>query len=202
VEKKSKYLQKRRRKQGGFMTYKKIDIHQHANQVEYLPDGSIQPILGTSIHSKSTTDEEIIFHTLEYMDKHNIEKSVLSGSSLERVYKWVEESSDRFIPGLMFFTKPFPDLEMLREEIKAGRIRFMGEICAQFSGVPPNDPSLEPYYALAEEYDLSVHIHCAGYGPPVLTWRIRNGNPLLLEDVLSKHRDMRIFVENAGYPFL
>ena len=183
------------------MSYKKIDIHQHANPIEYLPDGTIAPNMATGKPSKATTDEEVMHYTLEYMDKHNIQKSVISWT-LEYVYRWMDYAPDRFIPGVLIFEEPFPDSEHLRDEIKAGNIRFMGEICAQYSGVKPNDPRLEPYFALAEEFDLSVHIHCAGIGPPVPTWRIKNGNPLLLEDVVSKHRDLRIFVENAGYPFL
>jgi predicted TIM-barrel fold metal-dependent hydrolase len=157
--------------------------------------------MATGKPSKSTTDEEILQHTLENMDKHNIEKSVISWS-LEHVYRWMDEAPDRFIPGVAFFQHPFPDPEMLRDEIKAGRIRFMGEIGAQLAGVPPNDPILEPYFALAEEYDLSVHIHCAGVGPHLPSYKIKNGNPLLMEEVVSKHPNMRIFVENAGYPFL
>ena len=33
-------------------------------------------------------------------------------------------------------------------------------------------------------------------------FRTAAGSPLLLEDVLTRHPDLRVFVENAGYPFL
>ena len=185
--------------------YPKIDIHQHSNPVGYMPDGSIQPNMATGIPSKSTTDEEILQHTLEYMDKHNIEKSVISWS-LEHVYRWMDEAPDRFIPGVAIvesvLQQPYPDPEMLRGEITAGRIKVMGEIAAQYDGVPPNDPRLEPYFALAEEFDLPVLIHCLGLGAPYPTFRSRCGNPLLLEDVLAKHPNLRIWIENAGYPYL
>jgi hypothetical protein len=35
----------------------------------------------------------------------------------------------------------------------------------QYSGLAPNDPGLEPYFALAEELDVPVGIH-VGLGPP------------------------------------
>ena len=33
-------------------------------------------------------------------------------------------------------------------------------------------------------------------------FRVRHGYPLLLEDVLVRHPKLRLWVENAGYPFL
>jgi len=187
------------------MSYKKIDIHQHSNPARYLPDGSPQPNYVTGKPSKSTTDEEILAHTLEYMDKHNIEKSLISWS-LENVYKWMDYAPDRFIPGVLIgeyvIQQPYYDPEKLREEIEAGKIQFMGEIAVQYDGIPPNDPILDPYYALAVEYDLPVLIHCHGLGGSAPTFRSQHGNPLLLEDVLAKYPNLRIFVENAGFPFL
>jgi uncharacterized protein len=35
----------------------------------------------------------------------------------------------------------------------------VGEIATQLSGVAPNAPALEPYFALAEELDLPAFIH-------------------------------------------
>ena len=183
----------------------KIDMHQHANPAGYLPDGSIVPNIATGKPSKATTDEEILHLTLEYMDKHNIEKSVITWS-LKHVYRWMDEAPDRFIPGICLSTsvlgEPYPDPEMLREEIKEGRIKVMGEIASMYDGVPPNDPCLEPYFALAEEMDIPVLIHCCGTSAPNSGAYCRHGRPLLLEDVLKKHPNLRIWLENAGFPYL
>jgi hypothetical protein len=78
----------------------------------------------------------------------------------------------------------------------------MGEIGSQLMGVAPNDPALAPYFALAEEFDVPVLIHTEGIGPPVPGFRSAAGRPLLLEEVLVRHRNLRVFVENSGYPFL
>lgn len=61
--------------------------------------------------------------------------------------------------------------------------------------------SLEPYFALAEELDLPVLIHTAGIGPYLPSFRTAAGTPVLLEDVLVRHPALRLFVENAGYPY-
>jgi hypothetical protein len=83
----------------------------------------------------------------------------------------------------------------------------MGEITAQYAGVAPNDPKLEPYYALAEELDIPFCLH-TGFGPPMSPYlgdpdfRMRYGSPLLLEDVLVKHPKLRIYIAHGGYPFI
>src|SRR5690606_29528224 len=77
----------------------------------------------------------------------------------------------------------------------------MGEIATQLTGMAPNDPALEPYFALAESRDVPVLIHTAGIGPYLPEFRSAAGSPLLLEDVLIRHPRLRIFVENAGYPY-
>jgi predicted TIM-barrel fold metal-dependent hydrolase len=80
----------------------------------------------------------------------------------------------------------------------------LGEVMAQYEGVSPNDPRLEPYWALAEELDIPVAIHM-GPGDPAgpygnSGYRASLGNPLLLEDVLVRHPRMRLYIMHAAYP--
>ena len=72
----------------------------------------------------------------------------------------------------------------------------------------PADPLLDPYFALAEELDVPVGLHM-GEGPPggpnvegYSAYRVRMGNPLLLEDVLIRHPKLRIYVMHYGSPFV
>src|SRR6059036_207786 len=72
----------------------------------------------------------------------------------------------------------------------------------------PADPLLDPYFALAEELDIPVGLHM-GEGPPggpnaegYSAYRVRMGNPLLLEDVLIRHPKLRIYVMHYGSPFV
>ena len=47
----------------------------------------------------------------------------------------------------------------MRGELRAGRIKALGEVSPQYVGMTPADPRLEPYWQLAEEFDLPVGIH-------------------------------------------
>jgi len=106
----------------------------------------------------------------------------------------------------------FPDLRWLREEVEAGRIRGFGEIATQYLGLSPADVRMEPYWQLAEEADLPVGIHM-GHGPPGAAYpsgpvpikpefRMAFGDPMLLEEVLLRHKTLRLFVMHAGWPRL
>lgn len=110
-------------------------------------------------------------------------------------------------------TSDFPDLTWLRQEVIAKRIRALGEISLQYMGLAPNDPRMEPFWKLAEEFDLPVGIHMSS-GPPEIAFETKRtaltapryqmtmGDPLLLEDVLLRHRRLRLFVMHAGWPRL
>ena len=140
--------------------------------------------------------------TLEAMDRHNIVLGFLSGADLGVVQKWVATAPGRFIAS-PFIEKPGElTPQMLRQEYAAKRLAGMGEIGSQLVGMAPNDPALAPYFALAEEFDVPVLIHTEGIGPPVPGFRSAAGRPHLLEEVLVRHRNLRVFVENSGYPFL
>ncbi len=106
----------------------------------------------------------------------------------------------------------WPDLGRLREHVESGRVQGLGEIATQIVGLGPSDPALEPYFALAEEYDLPVFIHMLpgapttseGDGPPVPSPNNRAafGNPLLLEEALLENPGVRVAVVHSGWPMV
>lgn len=147
------------------------------------------------------TDEELLNTTIAAMEEHNIVLAFLIGVP-EMHERWRKAAPDRFFRSMMVGgDPPQPSVEAIREAYDAGLIQGIGEIGTQYVGIPPNDPSLEPYFALAEELDLPVLIHTLGIGAHVPTFRITAGNPLLLEEVLVQHPDLRLSVEDAGWPF-
>jgi len=184
-----------------------IDMHMHAKKVWLTPDGKPLPRPSYPegyVHepSAATSDEAILQLTLEEMDKYNIVKGFLS-DDLENVYRWVAAAPDRFIPSPKLDGTPgSPTIEYLRGEYLVGRIKAIGEIDAQDAGISPDNPILDPYFTLAEEIDVPVLIHTLGLGAWAPTFRSSLGHPLLLEKVLVKHPKLRLWVENAGYPFL
>jgi hypothetical protein len=183
-----------------------IDMHMHAHHIPLdLPAGAPPPCLPIPCHPEgaaTATAEESLRKTLEAMDRYNIVLGFLSSADLDIVQDWVAAAPQRFIASPFIEAPGELSPEMLRQEYDAGRLAGMGEIGSQLLGVAPNDPALAPYYALAEEFDVPVLIHTAGIGPPVPGFRTGAGSPLLLEDVLVRHRNLRVFVENSGYPFL
>lgn len=184
-----------------------IDMHMHALRVMRGPDGkplpvpcSPQPCQGTP--AVATSDDSVLRLTVEAMDRYNIVKGFLSSDNLPDLYRWVEAAPGRFLPS-PFISKPGePPIENLRREYAAGRLVAMGEIGTQYNGLSPADSTIEPYFALAEELDVPVHIHTLGFGAPLPGFRSAAGNPILLEAVLVRHPKLRLFVEDAGYPFL
>jgi predicted TIM-barrel fold metal-dependent hydrolase len=182
-----------------------IDMHMHT----HLPPQGIsggtpalcrpEPCQG---EGRATSDyNETLKKTLQAMERYNIVKGFLSGMNLDIVRKWVQAAPDRFVAAPFILEPGRPDPRVLRQMYASGRLTGMGEIATQLNGVPPNDPALEPYFALAEELDLPTLIHCAGIGPYMPGFRSSAGNPLLLEDVLVHHPKLRLFVENAGFPY-
>src|SRR5690606_13252532 len=101
----------------------------------------------------------------EIMDRYNIVKAHLSGRDPAVVAQWVKAAPDRFIAAPFIFEPGKPEADALRKKYAQGFYSGMGEIAAQLSGVAPDDPRLEPYFALAEELDLPTLIHTAGIGP-------------------------------------
>jgi len=186
-----------------------IDMHMHAYvKVTRTPDGKPMPRLCVlepcEPRRGSTTDEGILRDTIAAMEKFNIVKGFLSHESAN-VQKWVSAAPDRFISSIWFGfpNTPLPDISQLRDQYRAGRLKGMGEILTQYAAIAPNDPRLEPYFALAEEMNVPVLIHTCGTGnPSIRTFRSSLGHPLLLEEVLVRHPKLRIYLENAGYPFL
>jgi uncharacterized protein len=159
----------------------------------------------------SATDEDLLRETLAAMDRFNIVSAVTAGP-LEEVTKWHEAAPGRIIPAISFLTGRASGAQdggtdHLRQLFEEGRFAIFAEIGAQYEGLAPNDPSLFPFYALAEELDIPIGMHL-GEGPPGAAYnfypnyRAALGRPLLLEEVLIKYPKLRIYVMHAGWPLI
>jgi predicted TIM-barrel fold metal-dependent hydrolase len=156
------------------------------------------------------TDAALLSETLKVMDRYNVVSGVISGDS-PIVAKWRAAAPGRFIAGANFFVDdnrpPASHAAELEAAVKRGETQIFAEITAQYRGFSPDDPSLEPFYAMAEKLDVPVGIHM-GYGAPggpywiYPKYRAALGNPLLLEDMLVRHPKMRVYVMHAGMPMV
>jgi predicted TIM-barrel fold metal-dependent hydrolase len=130
----------------------------------------------------------------------------LAGGDADTVEDYLSLAPDHFWSSAGFGDPDkFPSIESLRKLHAEGKLKAIGEITAQYSGIAPNDPRLEPYFALAEELDIPVGIHL-GPGPPGTTYfatpgyRASAGDPFLLEEVLVRHPRLRVYAMHAGWP--
>lgn len=193
-----------------------IDMHMHASwQVDAA--GNPEPFVIDCMPGPcqeqpgaATTEDEVLRRTIRLMDQHRIVLGFLSGfdgtptdltPNNDRVRAWVAAAPDLFIPSAWVSRPGLPTIDFLREEYAAGRVRGLGEMATQYYGYRPDDPELEPYFAFAAAVDLPTHIHTAGVGAPLPRFRASAGNPMLLEEVLVRHPNLRLFVENSGFPF-
>ena len=139
--------------------------------------------------------------TVDMMKKHNVVLGFLIGDIAE-IARWNAAAPGRFIRSAGVYDGLTVSVDSIRKAYAEGRIQAIGEIGAQYDGIPANDARLEPYFAAAESLDVPVLIHTAGIGSREPAFRSYNGRPLLLEDVLDRHPKLRLYVENAGYPYL
>jgi hypothetical protein len=184
------------------------------------------PVIDMHQHSAQLTPK-----AYAQMGASNIRYVFLSSTTADLKAWAAEADPKRYLPALVFpceagrapgpgggrqcldDASEFPDVTWLREEIRAGRIKALGELAPQYMGISPADPRLEPYWQLAEEFDIPVGIHL-GPGPPgaaydsspapikYRSFRMTAGDPLLLEEVLLRHKRLRLFIMHAGWPLL
>ncbi len=186
----------------------KIDMHMHARTSAIRgADGEPSPIPCSWPDCESPptvvrADEDVRDLALEAMDRHNVVLAVLSARNLDAVYEWTEAAPGRFLAGAGIGAPDRADTSFLREEFEARRLHVIGEISSQYQGFAPNDPALEPIFELAEQLDVPTLIHVEGIAGASTRFRIAQGHPELLQEVLVRHPDLRLWLENAGYPFL
>lgn len=154
-----------------------------------------------------TTNDDVMNQTLAIAERRNI-IGVLSGP-VERVSAWVKANPRRFIRGIRFQLglKDTPSPAALRAMHAKGELQVLGEVTNQYAGILPDDPRMEPYWALAEELDMPVGIHI-GPGPPgapylgAAGYRARMHSALTIEEVLVRHPKLRVYIMHAGYPMI
>lgn len=147
------------------------------------------------------TDQELRQETLDLFKECHIVKAVVSGSTLDA---WRAAAPGLIVPGFMTGiagTTP-EQMRSLRQDLASGRYAVIGEVLAQYHGLTPNDPTFEPFLALAEELDKPLTVHMGLGAPGSREFRMSLSDPLLFEDALVRHPKLRLCVCHAGWPLL
>ncbi len=154
----------------------------------------------------SSTDEKLMAETFAEFKKFNIRRAVTSGP-LDLVTKWRAASPETIIPAQSFADRD-PSASEFRRLFTEDKFQVFAEVGVQYRGLSPSDPTLESYFALAEELDIPIGIHL-GEGPPggvhligPPAYRVKMGSPLLLEDVIVRHPKIRIYAMHYGSPLV
>src|SRR5262249_16387008 len=121
-------------------------------------DGSRPPVIDMHIHSTTTTPAD-----LSRLASLNVRYLFLAGLQPDLV-EWSAVDPARYLPALIFpcdggrapitgrpcfdTTREFPDIEWLRRELRARRVRAFGELEPQYLGMSPDDERMEAFWEL------------------------------------------------------
>jgi uncharacterized protein len=206
-----------------------IDVHVHAMDESFPGMGPMCPNTPKFLASDPATKEapfgwvqdectpklypaakgEYLKDVIAEMDRLNVTAVVFGDPA--SVKKWKDASPKRVIAGTSFNEGMTPGkrvpLDELRKDFTQDGFKVMGEIGLQYEGLSPSDPSVDQYFALAEELDIPIAIHMGTGGSgraniAMPKFRGSMGNPLLLEELLARHPKLRVQVMHAGYPMI
>jgi hypothetical protein len=181
-----------------------FDVHIHTTAPRGWA-GRPNPVTGVAA---PPTEVEHRAAVLRALREFNVVRAVLHGPP-DTLPAWVDAGPGMFLPSPMLYEppgEPIPTADFLRDGIKHGHYAGIGEIIAQYAGVSLDDPQLEPYWRLAEELDVPVAVHTGrGFAGTMYEgypkFRLRLGNPLLLEDALATHPRLRAYIMHGGEPW-
>lgn len=143
-------------------------------------------------------------------DQHNIVLG-LAGGPVEHVKNWINQDS-RFWGGPTFpynelkassepFTKEFLSYDELFILYDSLGFKSMGESMYMYFGVHPHDERMDPYWKIAEEFNIPIGVHSAG--PPLPWMRDKKtahlinadySNPELLRPILKKYLKLKLIL--------
>lgn len=187
-----------------------IDVHVHSYTAD--PRWTVRaPSPATGVALSAVGEEAHRAATIEEHRRNSVIRAIVDnddedlgdGNSAQRL---VATAPHLYRLGIDV-SQPTPEvLARIRELHSRGELTAIGEVGTQYHGLAPDDPRMEPLWALAEELDLPVGLHMGlgwpGVNEQMPKMRMRLGDPLLLEDVLVRHPRLRIFVMHAGWPHL
>jgi predicted TIM-barrel fold metal-dependent hydrolase len=178
-----------------------IDVHLHAETRESLAQPAPNPATG---EMSPTTSEEHMTRSLRIMRERNVVLGIVSGSSLAAVEPWDAAAPDRILKGIgVDDPSTFMTPQELDRLFREKKLDAFGEVAAQYAGYSPSDPAFDPYWAVAAKHGVPVGIHTGG-APPRTPYtccpkfRLKLGDPLLLEDLLLKYPTLKAYVMHAG----
>ncbi len=179
-----------------------IDMHVHAFAHGHPLFGLTHPPTLRGVTYEGVSDaEEQKQKTLEKFRKHNIVKAIVTNGE-----SWLEDAPETILIGRADLS-----VERLKEQFGQGRLAAIAEMAPFYAGIKANDPTLKPYFSLAQELGIPVGFHIFPGGPnygihlmPEMLGGMRayNANPLQLEDVLVEFPNLKLYIMHGGWPYV
>jgi predicted TIM-barrel fold metal-dependent hydrolase len=176
------------------------DMHLHSFNEIFANERFCFPQPCETRPSRVSDGEQLLPEALAVMEEYNVVLGVVSGE-IEDVRQWTNSSGERMIAGLLLWRPDDMAFADVKSLLETGEVKVLGELAFQYEGIAIDDPSVDPLLALAHELDIPVHVHVEGLGG-TSDFPIHLGNPLRVGKVLRKYPGLRIYLENAGWPFL
>ncbi|SMD45441.1 hypothetical protein SAMN00777080_4092 [Aquiflexum balticum DSM 16537] len=182
-----------------------IDVHIHVSKGF---EGN--EVYGKGLKSGPKLDQAKLDWFKNAFDQNNIVIG-LSGGPVQHVLNWMKEDK-RFWGGVSFpynqlnetdepFIKEFLTYEELFILYDSAGFRSMGESMYMYYGIHPHDERLDPYWKIAQEFNIPIGIHTEGPPPPWLRdektahlTKKEYGNPELLRPILKKYPDLKLIL--------
>ena len=179
-----------------------IDMHIHAfGEGNPLFGMTHPPTLRGKTYKGVTSAIEQKEKTLEKFRKHNIIKAVVTNGQL-----WSNGNEELIIIGDADKT-----IGALRTQFEENKLKVIAEMGPFYAGKLANDSSIMPYFELAQTLNIPVGFHVLPGGPnygihhfPEMLgkMRVKNENPLQLEDALVKFPNLKLYIMHGGWPYI
>ena len=190
--------------------YPILDVHVHAHrsppQRAYCPlSGRIgvtyedgKPVCDTPLEP-AIDGPDLMARTLAYLESYDM-YAIAMTQDFSQLESWMEES-DRVFPSIQTGVADF-ERNDVRKLVEAGSVIAIGELMTQYEGISPNSEELNQIWELALAHDLPVGIHMSAPGAQTPSYLASFGDPLLLDPVLKRYPELRLYLMHAGWPFL
>lgn len=144
-------------------------------------------------------------HLLDYMEKYNIEKAMLSGMDNRYWYvsnDWVAEQVKKYPDKIVGCAGVNPENGMKAISEMERAVNVLGlkgvTILPYAIQKPINDKIMYPFYAKCCELNVPIHIQ-VGYTAPLLPSEV--GRPIYLDEVALYFPELKILGSHIGYPW-
>ena len=142
---------------------------------------------------------DLMTRTLAYLEAYDM-YAVAMTQDFAQIEAWMGQS-DRIFASIQTGVADF-ETNDVRTLVEAGKVIAIGELMTQYEGISPDSEAVNEIWELAVEHDVPVGIHMSAPDAQLPSYVARFGNPLLLEPVLERYPDLRVYLMHAGWPFL